>query len=137
MSSPEQNDEIMSIDGMKVFPGKNREYYKTAEPCDCDVCRFFCRNVRSRLPDIAAYLDSIGVDIEKPFELLWIEIDESGTLIHFDGCQYIVFGSCEPDFEMNIGDIKFINNIDFHPSTDIADEHFVLDFGEITMKMEE
>ena len=58
---------------MNVNIQKTTEYYKTAKHCDCDVCRYFCSHIRALRPDIAAYLDTLGVDIEKPFELVWLE----------------------------------------------------------------
>lgn len=121
---------------MRADINKNKEYYKTAKPCDCDVCRYFCSHIRGQHPDIAAYLDTMNVDIEKPLELVWIENDDNGS-VTFYGCQYAVFGECEKDFTLKIGDIEFVNNTDHHPSTDISEEHFVIDFGEIKMNMED
>ena len=122
---------------MNVNIQKTTEYYKTAKHCDCDVCRYFCSHIRALRPDIAAYLDTLGVDIEKPFELVWLENDKDFSSVQFIGCQYIVFGTCEKDFSHKIGDIEFINNLNMHPSTDISEDHFVLDLGEITMDTEE
>ena len=45
---------------MNVNIQKTTEYYKTAKPCDCDVCRYFCSHIRALRPDIAAYLDTLG-----------------------------------------------------------------------------
>ena len=121
---------------MNVDTEKNKEYYKTAEPCQCDVCRYFCRHIRKALPEVADHLDTLNVDIEKPFELIWMDCNDDGH-IDFIGCQYIVFGSCDDDLKLKIGDIDFINNTDMHPTTGIEEEHFVLDFGKVTMDMKE
>lgn len=84
---------------------------------------------------MARYLDSPGVDMEKPFEILLPEPMEDGYL-EYPICQYIVFGSCPEDFTYRIGDATF-GRSDCHPSTKIDQEHFVLDCYPIRLKLEE
>ena len=116
---------------------KNKEYYSSerSEPCDCVYCKNYCRKIRAAYPRIAAYLDSMGVDIGRPLELIFFE-DEINRTVCYYGCQYVVYGTCEDSFSIVIDGISFIKNIDCHPSTDIHEDHFVLDFGEITLDME-
>lgn len=117
---------------------RNKQYYisEKAEPCDCAYCKNYCGKIRAAYPRIAGYLDSIGVDIEKPLELIFSEDDLNRTVCYY-GCQYVVFGTCDDKFHIAIDGISFIKNIDCHPNTDIEEEHFVLDFGEIILDMEE
>lgn len=70
---------------------------------------------------MARYLDSLGVDIEKPFEAMPLEPDENGYL-EYCACQYVVFGSCPEDFTHRIGGVTF-GRSDCHPNTKIDEEH--------------
>lgn len=52
---------------------KTRQYYRKltgADVCQCASCRHYVKTVRSSCPDLAAYLDALGIDIEKPFEAI-------------------------------------------------------------------
>lgn len=122
---------------MTVNKAKNLEYYSSdsVDVCDCGVCKSFILQIREKFPKIAEYFGAINVDILKPFELIWLEAEDN--TIDYIGCQYIVFGICEEDFCTEIDGITITNNTDCHPSTNIADEHFILDFGEINMKLSE
>ena len=85
-------------------------------------------------PEVARYLDSLGVDIEKPFETSRVEPDEDGYL-EYCACQYVVFGTCSPDYAHQTGDVKFgISNC--HPDTKLEKEHLVLDLYPIRLKFE-
>ncbi len=84
---------------------------------------------------MALYLDSLGVAIEKPFETSPLEPDENGYL-EYCVCQHVLFGICPEDFTYRIGDVTF-GRSDCHPSTKIAEEHFVLDFYPIRLPFEE
>lgn len=83
---------------------------------------------------MARYLDSLGVDIEKPFETSPLEPDEDGYL-EYCVCQYVVFGTCSPDYAYQIGDVKF-GISGRHPDTKLEEEHFVLDFYPIRLKFD-
>ena len=119
---------------MKIDFDKNIEYYKSKQstPCDCEVCQIYYKNIKSKYPEIVNYLESIKVDILRPFELIWLENEEKKQ-IEFYGCQYIVFGECEDDFKLQIGNIT-LEKTYIHPSTDnIKGKHFVLEFGTIIL----
>lgn len=75
---------------------KTRAYYRALGPediCDCAYCRNYCAKVRAAYPEVARYLDSLGVDIEKPFEASPLEPDGKGDL-EYCVCQYVVLGTC-------------------------------------------
>jgi len=81
---------------------------------------------------MARYLDSLGVDIESPFETSALEPDEDGFL-EYCVCQYVVFGTCSPDYAHQIGDVKFgVSNC--HLDTKLKEKHFVLDLYPIRLK---
>ena len=84
---------------------------------------------------MARYLDSLGVDIEKPFETSPLEPDEKGDL-EYCVCQYVVLGTCPEDFTHRIGDVSF-GRSDCHPDPKVEEEHFVLDLYPIHLPFEE
>ena len=117
---------------------KTRAYYSNLGPeniCDCAYCQNYCARVKAAYPEVARYLASLGVDIEKPFEIFLPEPIEEGYL-EYGICQYVVFGTCPEDFAHQIGDVTF-GRSDCHPSTKIDEEHFVLDFYPIRLPFEE
>ena len=68
---------------MKADIEKTRDYYRNLGPeniCDCAYCRNYCARVKAAYPEVAWYLDSLGVDIEKTFETSPLEPDEKGDL---------------------------------------------------------
>ena len=80
---------------MNVDMTKTKEYYAAidnSELCDCSYCRNYRLQIKSAYPEVAEYLASLGVHIQKPFETSPLEPDENGML-EYCGCQYIVFGN--------------------------------------------
>lgn len=117
---------------------KTRAYYRNLGPesiCGCDYCRNYCARVKASYPEVARYLESLGVEIKKPFELFLPEPDEDGCL-EYPICQYVVFGTCPEDYSHQIGDVTF-GRSDCHPCTKIDGEHFVLELYPIKLKLEE
>lgn len=114
--------------------GKTKRYYadlRNSDLCQCDNCRIFYGKVKSAYPLVAEYLEGIGVDIEKPFELWSVEIskgDKSGTdrMIMYPDAQYIVMGNCDSFIETEICGVK-ISVTESHPVTDIKENHFVIE----------
>ena len=93
--------------------------------CDCDYCKLYYAKSRKEFCELALWLDKYGVDIEKPFEVMSLEPDESGMLDYI-GVQYIVFGTFSNDNSYYVGEFN-IKIADSHPNTGISDEHFVLE----------
>ena len=113
---------------MKIDIVKTKEYYNSLSLdmlCDCDYCKLYCFNSRKEFSELALWLDKYGVDIEKPFEVMSLEPDESGMLDYI-GVQYIVFGTFSNDNSYYVGDFN-IKIVHSHPSTGISDKHFVLE----------
>lgn len=120
----------MNID---VFATK--DYYKSITDsalCDCCYCRNYRLQIKSALPEVAAYLDSLGIDIEKPFETSPLEPDENGML-EYCGCQYIVFGNCDLKYHYRIGSVEF-RVATSYPSTGIEQKHFVIELYPVQLK---
>ena len=106
---------------------QTKEYYARLtedDLCQCEYCRTYVREIRKALPRLAAYLGSLGVDIEKPFEVL--PLDETAEYMEYLAVQYVVIGSAE-GFEENVLEGMDILITDSHPMTDIEEEHFVIE----------
>ena len=106
---------------------RTKQYYaKLTEEdlCRCDYCRTYVREIRKALPRLAAYLERLGVNIEKPFEVL--PLDETAEYMEYLAVQYVVIGSAE-GFEENTLEGMDILITDSHPMTDIGEAHFVIE----------
>ena len=114
----------------KIDIEKTKKYYEVHKPCDCYYCKNYISKIKEAYPLICKYLESIGIDPLKPFELLAFDFEDRIEYI----CQYVVFGECnKKDGEIitSINDINICINNTNHPNTDILDKHFVIDFGPI------
>ena len=120
---------------MNVDVSATRDYYNTITDsalCNCSYCRNYRLQIKSAFPEVTAYLDSLGINIEKPFETSPLEPDENGML-EYCGCQYIVFGSCDPEYHHRIGDVEF-RIATSYPNTGIEQKHFVLELFPVQLK---
>ena len=119
---------------MTVDVSATKAYYQSiteSSLCDCSYCRSYRLQIKSAFPEVASYLDSLGVDIEKPFETSPLEPDENGML-EYCACQYVVFGNCEDGYCHRIGNVEF-RKATSYPSTAIEREHFVLELFPIRL----
>lgn len=106
---------------------RTKEYYARLtedDLCQCEYCRTYVREIRKALPRLAAYLERLGVDIEKPFEVL--PLDETAEYMEYLAVQYVVIGSAE-GFEENALEGMDVLITDSHPTTDIEEDHFVIE----------
>ena len=120
---------------MTVDVSATKAYYQSiteSSLCDCGYCRSYRLQIKSAFPEVSSYLDSLGVDIEKPFETSPLEPDENGML-EYCACQYVVFGNCEDDYCHRIGNVEF-RKARSYPSTSIDRVHFVLEFFPVQLK---
>ena len=69
---------------------RTRRYYTANEVCDCTYCQLFQRRVRAAYPELAAYLERFGVELDRPDETGPIELEDR-ILYFFAG--YTVCGS--------------------------------------------
>ena len=120
---------------MNVDVSATEDYYNSITDsalCDCGYCRNYRLQIRDALPEVATYLESWGIDIEKPFETSPLEPDENGML-EYCACQYIVFGNCDLDYHHRIGDVEF-RIATSYSSTGIEQEHFVIEFFPVCLR---
>lgn len=108
------------------FEGTKRYYEQLTEEdlCRCEYCRTYIREIRNALPRLAADLERLGVDIEKPFEV--IPLDETADEMAYLAVQYVVIGSAE-GFEETAADDMDVFITDSHPMTNIEEDHFVIE----------
>lgn len=108
----------------------NRFYHDLKQPdlCDCTYCRNYMKEVAAAYPAVTAYLQTLGVDITKPFETMPLDLDETGR-IPYIGPQYLVFGDKEG---FAAATVKDVNDVEVslaqsHPGDDIREPHFVIE----------
>lgn len=92
---------------MVIDRRKTTRYYSElsmSSLCDCDYCRLYQSKSKTAYPELADWLMQHGIDIGKPYETMWLDLDENG-IVYYSGVQYIVFGTCEEQFESGVGDI--------------------------------
>lgn len=82
---------------------KTKEYYNTHSLCDCVCCRNYYKQIEQELPKLKEFLDSFGVDISKPDEIMSIENDGYIDYINVD---YTVCGNIinSPEQKIKIND---------------------------------
>lgn len=113
---------------------KTRALYQRTGPhdlCTCDYCKNYVQQIKAAYPKVAEFLNTMGVDIEKPFETMPLE-PEKGYLDYI-AAQYIVLGARD-DFQRKQIDDVTVEIDDCHPDTAIAEEHFVISISPIRLK---
>lgn len=115
---------------------ETKQYYSNLiveELCDCVYCRNYIREIRNAYPKVSEYLLALGVDIEKPFETVPLEPDETGY-IEYISAQYVVIGNPD-DFDKTVVDSVTVDKTDSHPSTDVDKLHFVIEIYPVRLKL--
>ena len=114
---------------------KAREYYshlRNDDLCQCDYCKNYSKEIKAAYPAVAEYLEKLGVEIEKPFETMPLDPDDEG-IIEYIGAQYIVKGNCKDFQPYRVGDVRIDIAMD-HPSSNISDDHFILEIFPVILK---
>lgn len=114
---------------------RTKQFYcelKQSDVCDCAYCRNYVKEVKKAYPAVTAYLQTLGVDIAKPFETMPLELDEAGQMPYI-GPQYLVFGA-EAGFAA--ATVKDANDVEIrlaqsHPGDNIQEPHFVIEIEPI------
>ena len=83
---------------------------KQSDLCGCAYCRNYVKEAAKAYPAVTAYLQTLGVDIAKPFETMPLELDEDGRMPYI-GPQYLVFGA-EAGFAAAM--VKDANDVEPH-----------------------
>ena len=115
---------------------RTRQYYaglSEADFCTCEYCQTYRKRIRAELPRVAALLDSFGVDIAKPFEVL--PLYEEENYLVYTGAQYVLIGSAEgferveiDGAEVDGADAGVVLAVtDSHPAVEVEEECFVIE----------
>lgn len=119
----------MDLEKTKIY----YDEYSGDDACDCDYCQNYIDEIKNTYPELSDYLNSIGVDIEKPFEaMLPYKIDDE--TFEYPGVQYLICGNSE-GFEGNK-----IENVDVfvttsHPGATYKGEYFIIECYPIRLKI--
>ena len=114
---------------------ETKQYYEslTAEYlCNCAYCRNYIREIRNAYPKVAEYLLALGVDIEKPFETIPLEPDETGGIAYLSS-QCIVIGNTD-GFIKTVIDTVTVDITDSRHLTNIDKPHFVIEIYPVRLK---
>ena len=63
---------------------RTKQFYrelKQSDLCGCAYCRNYVKEAAKAYPAVTAYLQTLGVDIAKPFETMPLELDEDGRAL--------------------------------------------------------
>lgn len=107
---------------------KTKEFYaqvKCTDLCNCTYCQNYVREIKASYPELTEYLNRFGVDIEKPFETMPLEPDETGH-IEYICSQYIVCGEREGFEKVTIDSVN-VGIAKSHPSTEMEEAHFIIE----------
>lgn len=119
----------MDIESTKAYYAK----LKKENICSCNYCQNLIDEIKQAYPDTAQYLLSLGVNIERPFEVfLPIEDHESGYM-DYPIVQYLIVGDPADFKETRVGEVEIgISNC--HPAASYEGEHFIIDAGSFHIK---
>ncbi|WP_051226969.1 hypothetical protein [Butyrivibrio sp. MC2013] len=115
---------------------KTKEYYinyQREDTCQCDYCQNLIDEIRETYPELALYLDSIGVDIERPFEASLPFEYQKGTW-DFPFIQYLVVGNAD-DFQETIINNVTVDICTCHPEAKYKGKHFIIELGPVFVKI--
>ncbi len=99
--------------------------------CDCAYCRNYTREIITTYPELTEYLSSLGVAIEKPFETMPLEPDETGYVEYT--VLYIICGKTDDFTKTAVGSVT-VDIADSYPSTELKEEHFVIEVYPVRLK---
>ena len=114
---------------------RTKAYYAALPPdelCGCEYCRNFAAHVAEAYPAVAAFLEGLGVSIEKTFESFPIDPGAERMITYLD-VQYVVMGSPDGFEPTEISGVT-IGFADSHPPTDLDEEHFVIEASPFELK---
>lgn len=117
--------------------GRTKDYYKRLsrrDLCGCVYCRNFIREVKSAYPEVADRLSGVGVDIEKPFETIPLEPDETGHVDYI--AQYVLCGDPGGFEEMAMGPVH-ARIAESHPIVQLSEPYFVIEIAPIRLRWAE
>ncbi len=134
MRDPKRRNDLLNVDLEKT-----KAYYNGVQPsdlCDCEGCRNYRARVRQAYPQMAQYLDSLGIDIEKPFHVSYADLPNEPDTLLYISCCYAAFGECGPDFSRQI-DGLVLTRAGACPDSGVDEPHIELQIVELKLPFQE
>ena len=111
---------------------ETREFYREFDDlCGCAYCKNYIKEIRIAYPELVEYLDRIGIDIEKPFETMPGEPENS--LIEYFSVQYLVIGDKKDFSRTKLGEVA-IDLAKSYPDPNLDCKYYVIEIGPIKLK---
>ena len=111
---------------------KTRQFYKDYDDlCDCAYCKNYINEIKNTYPELDAYLDKLGIDIEKPWETLPGEV--IGGMIEYLGAQYILIGNKSDFNKAKLGELT-IDLAKSFPDPGLACEYYLIEVSPIKLQ---
>ena len=113
---------------------KNKEYYKALKKediCNCDYYKSYISQVKKQYPITSGFLKKLGVDIEKPLEIIPLEAKDDIT--YYSEILYVVLGDKSEFKKAKIGKVK-VELADSYPDTNIKENHYVIKLSPIAIQ---
>lgn len=114
---------------------KTKEYYsmlKRDNICSCDYCQNLIDEIKQSYPEVAEYLLTLGINIERPFEV-FLPIETDDGYMDYYSVQYLIPGDISGFEETKIGCIS-INITELHPDATYNGTYFVIEAGTFHIK---
>lgn len=119
----------MDIERTKAYYAKLRR----EDICDCIYCQNLIDEIKQSYPDVAEYLASLGVNIERPFEVFLPIENHSIGYMDYPIVQYLIVGNSNDFNETKVGDIE-IGISECHPTSTYQSENFIIYAGGFHIK---
>ena len=100
------------------------------ELCQCSPCVNYRARIASAYPEIAAYLDTLGIDIAKPFNVSYLE--PMNGMLTYIGCCYAAFGDGDFAWRKDFGDVEIVPGL-FYPDPGVDEPFVVLEISQIDL----
>ena len=114
---------------------ETRKYYSNTTRencCTCDYCQNLIDEIKTAYPKVADYLETLGVNIEHPFEAsVPIELNDEYWIYPF--VQYLIVGDKNEYQGCKIDDIA-IGVAKYHPSATYKGKYFIIEAGRFIIK---
>ena len=128
---------IESRQWLDIDTEKTRRYYaeeNEEDYCDCDSCKHYRARIAKEYPGIAEYLETLGIDITKPFHLSFVRTEDH-VIMYFD-CLYVAFGNGDFAWRKDIGDVEIIPALLF-PDPGVEEPFVVIQISQISLPFKE
>ena len=104
-----------------------KEYYRThSDLCECDGCKNFYQTIRSHSVELTAFLEQFGIDVEKPMEVMWLEVDKQSKIIDYVAYYSIHGTAAKGKYEIDFGTINIVVQPPKNsPDTEMLEPYFV------------